>query len=317
MPRRSNEFQKLVYLVRVNLAAGATVTESKMLADLVTGREREVDVCVEGGVGGYPVRVCIECRDHARPADVTWVESMKAKHERLPTHALILASRSGFTDEAREVARRYGIEALPLDEVDQADFHALLEAKSSLWTKCVTVTAQKVIVRVIATPTLAAENVVVMPDNLVYASDGTELGPIVDLVQLVLNAPYAQRYLLTEGKEEHVWFEFRWEPPRDSRGNPLFLKKQEPLTLREIQYIEIKGPCDFKISEFHLRRGNFGGVQVAWGKTEIFGKEALVVATRDSAGLEKISLNIAGNPPEVGASRCSKRLQGTPASGRL
>jgi hypothetical protein len=32
MPKRSNEFQKLVYLVKVNLSAGATVTESKMLA---------------------------------------------------------------------------------------------------------------------------------------------------------------------------------------------------------------------------------------------------------------------------------------------
>jgi hypothetical protein len=77
-----------------------------MLAPLSEGKhKREVDVCVEGIVGGTPLNVCLECRDHARPADVTWVEAMKAKHDRLPTHALILASRSGFTNQAQVVAR--------------------------------------------------------------------------------------------------------------------------------------------------------------------------------------------------------------------
>src|SRR6266478_8348759 len=94
VPKRSNDFQKLVYLVRVNLAAGAIVTESKMLPDRKSKRKRkrEVDVCIEGIVGGHPVMVCIECRDHKRPADVQWVEAIKAKHEGLPTSALILAS---------------------------------------------------------------------------------------------------------------------------------------------------------------------------------------------------------------------------------
>ena len=42
MPKRSNDFQRLVYLVRVNLAGGATVTESKMMRDRLTKRFREV-----------------------------------------------------------------------------------------------------------------------------------------------------------------------------------------------------------------------------------------------------------------------------------
>jgi len=297
MPKRSNEFQKLVYLVRVNLAAGATVTESKMLVDRVTRRKREVDICIEGAVGGHPVKICIECRDHARPADVTWIDAMKAKHERLPTNALILASRTGFTSEAQEVAHRYGIEAISLQEVDRMDFPALLDAKSTLWTKSVTVTPQKVVVRVVSTPPLPAENVAVMPDNLVYASDGSELGPIVEFVHLLLKLPYTQRYLLSEAKQEHVWCELRWEPPRDHLGNPLFLKKLEPETLREIQYIEVRGHCEFTISEFGLRRGTLGDIKLAWGNTAIFGQEAMVVATRDAKGLEKLSLHIAGQPP--------------------
>ena len=41
MPKRSNNFQRLVYLVQVNLAAGATVTESKMLRDRLTERSEK------------------------------------------------------------------------------------------------------------------------------------------------------------------------------------------------------------------------------------------------------------------------------------
>jgi hypothetical protein len=315
MPKRSNEFQKLIYLVRKNLAAGATVTESAMLPDLLTGRKREVDVCVEGTVGGDQVRVCIECRDSARRADVGWVDAMKAKHDRLPTHALILASRSGFTPEAHEVARRYKIEALSVQQVDDADFKTLLGAKSTLWSKTVAVTVQKVIVRVVSTATLAAENVVVKPDNLVYAHDGSELGPIAALVELLLKAPHTSRYIQSEGKEEHVWFELRWEPPSDVHGNPLYLKRLEPLVLREIEYVEIKGPCEIKIKEFGLRHADLGEVHLVWGTTQMFGKETLVVATRDQTGAEKVSINIAGPRPQPAKARPKKRVRRTSKKG--
>jgi hypothetical protein len=298
MPKRSNEFQRLIYLVRVNLAAGATVTESKMLRDRITGREREVDVCVEGVVGGTPVIVSLECRDHVRPADVAWVEQMKTKHDRLPTSALILASRSGFTREAREVARVYGLEAISFDEVQRTDFSTLLKATSALWSKCVTFSANKVVASVLPTLKLPAENVAVRPDHDVYDTNGSLLGSMGELVKLALNSPAALHQLFSEGEEEHRRFELRWQPPLDQHGNPIYLKKVEPSVLREIQSIKIEGPCEFKIREFGLRRGNLGEVEVAWGKTELFGKDALIAATRDSAGVEKISVNLSGNPLE-------------------
>jgi len=301
MPKRTNEFQRLVYLVRMNLSAGATVTESKMLRDRDTGGQREVDVCVEGSVGGTRVNVCLECCDRTRPADVTWVDAMKCKHERLPTHALVLASRSGYTKEAREVAQRSGIEAISFDEVERADFHELLKGRSSLWQNCVTFSGQKVTVGVLPTSTLPAENVTIVPDNLIYDANGAPLGQIGELVKQVLNTPNVVHQLFAEGKEDHIWFDVRWEPPRDAHGNPYFLQKLEPLVLREIQFIKIEGPCEFKISEFGLRRGNLGEVEVAWGKTELFGRSALIAATRDSTGVPNISVNLAGNPLKTDA----------------
>src|SRR6478736_2003809 len=104
MPARTNAFQRLVYLLKTHVAAGATVTESKMLPDLVSGKLREVDVVVESIVAGYDVRIGIECRDHARQADITWVEQMISKHKRLPIHRLVLVSRRGFAADAAELA---------------------------------------------------------------------------------------------------------------------------------------------------------------------------------------------------------------------
>ena len=232
MPKRSNEFQKLVGLVRVNLAEGAAITESKMLRDRITGTEREVDVCVEGIVGGTHVRVCIECRDRARAADVTWVEELKAKHERLPTHVLILASRSGFTNEARRVAQLNGIEAISFDEVEQTNFHDLFKGKSSLFAKCITISADKVVVGLLPTITLPAENVVVQPDNAIFNANGVLIGLMGHLVMETINSPDMLQQLLNQGDEQHRWFVFQWESPRDKKGMPIFLQKLEPLVFR-------------------------------------------------------------------------------------
>lgn len=296
MPKRTNDFQRLIYLVRVNLAQGATVTESKMFTDRLTKRKREVDVCIEGHIGGHPVVVSVECRDHKRAADVQWVDAMKTKHERLPTNALILASRSGFTPEARTAAAIYGIQTFSLEDVDTVDFPALLGSTSSLWAKSVTISAERVLARVSPTSGLACETVAVLPENLVYSSDGSELCQIGVLVEMLLKSARVRDYLLAEGQEDHMWFEIAWEPPRDQLNRPLFLKKLHPDVLREIESIQIKGPCRFQIAQFGMQRGKLGDVHVVWGKTKILERDAVVVATKNSAGVEKLSMNVAGKP---------------------
>ncbi len=102
-------------------------------------------MCIEGVVAGQSVVVSIECRDHKRVADVNWVDAMRAKHERLPTHALLLTSRTGFTAEALRVAADYGIQTFSLEDVDTTNFPCLLAETSTLWSKTVTLTPSKVV----------------------------------------------------------------------------------------------------------------------------------------------------------------------------
>jgi hypothetical protein len=150
-----------------------------------------VDICVEGIVGGTPVNVCLECRDHARPADVTWVDEMKANMSgfpRMPSSSLLTQGLRTERKRWRGVSERGGA---ALWNRSHFLFHALLKATSALWTKYVTFSAQKVAVGVRPTPVLPAENVAVMPENLLYAANGTVRGPIGELVKVVLNAPNA------------------------------------------------------------------------------------------------------------------------------
>lgn len=291
MPKRSNDFQRLIYLVRINLAEGATVTESKMMRDRLTKRFREVDVVIEGKVGSQRVLVSIECRDHKRVADVGWIDAMKAKHDRLDTNALLLASRSGFTPEARDVASKYGIELFMLEDVEGADIPAMLGPKGSIWLKSVTITAEKVSVRVGAVGILAPETVATTPDNLFYQEDGAELCQTKELVNVLLRSARARDYLLAESHDEHRWFEFVWEPPEDQYGRPLYVKKIKPEVLRQVESIRVVGPCKVEIGKFGLRHGKIGDVQVAWGNDTIAGKSAMAVATIGDTGEAKLTIN--------------------------
>ncbi len=114
MPKRTNAFQDLVAIIHSKLGPDWSVNESVFLCDGITGENREVDVVAKTNVGGYDIYLSIECRDHGRPADVTWIESMSKKHEGLATSKLVLWSRSGFSKSAIIKAT-----ALKIDTVSQ------------------------------------------------------------------------------------------------------------------------------------------------------------------------------------------------------
>jgi hypothetical protein len=296
MPKRSNEFQKLIDLVQVHLSGGAEVKESKLLKDRISNRYREVDVVVRGKVGLQPVIVSIECRDHKRPADVTWVDAMKAKHERLPTSVLPLASRRGFTKQAEDIAEKYGIELFTLENQESKDIESMLGPSGSLWHKSFNLSAKEVRVRAAEVGELRPETVVTSPDNLLYHEDGTELCALKALVDRLLASEYARKYVFENGSEEHVWFELKWLQPADHLSRPLYMMKLEPRTLRKAEWIHIGGPCKIEIGTFGMRYGNIGPVKVAWGKGTIAGNEALALATQSETGERKLSLTFKGKP---------------------
>ncbi len=136
MPKRTNDFQKLIRMLTQLLGDGAVVEESKMLIDLVSGEECEVDIYAEGTLAGHTVNISIECRDHARKQGKGWVDEMHSKHERLPTNLLILVSSSGFYDTAIAKADSYGIKTITPTRADSdlaAEVAATLGVTMKAW----------------------------------------------------------------------------------------------------------------------------------------------------------------------------------------
>lgn len=123
MPKRSNEFQKLIRLIEERVApSGAIVEESAMIPDNHDGTLREVDVLVRIPAGDREIRIGIECRDHKRKADLHWIEQMKTKYETLPIDRRVAVSRRGFSAAALAKARLWNIETLSLQSAERTDW---------------------------------------------------------------------------------------------------------------------------------------------------------------------------------------------------
>jgi hypothetical protein len=128
LPKRSNEFQKLVYLIQEQMKdrPDTVVTESKMLVDWVTGMEREVDIVVACKSNNVPFTLAFECRGRSDKAAIDWVEQMLKKHEHL-SHKLVLVDMEGFSAAALRLAVMHGADTVVLNEATKTDWPARID----------------------------------------------------------------------------------------------------------------------------------------------------------------------------------------------
>jgi hypothetical protein len=123
MPARSNEFQRLIRSIYGAMAKvqGGRVTESAILKE-PGGAPREVDILLEASAFGHAVRIAVECRDHARKADVQWIDELIGRFKNLGVHKVIAVAASGFTRPALQKAASEGIETRSLKECEETDW---------------------------------------------------------------------------------------------------------------------------------------------------------------------------------------------------
>jgi hypothetical protein len=93
-----------------------------MLAPLDGGEPVEVDVLIEDHVGEHPIRIAIECRDHGRPATLTWINELAGRYAVLPVDRVVAVSRSGFTKGARQRAHGSKVHLTTLAAAHEADW---------------------------------------------------------------------------------------------------------------------------------------------------------------------------------------------------
>jgi hypothetical protein len=287
MPKRSNEFQKLVFLLKQYAApAGATVTESKFLIDKSIGKEQEVDVCIEFVVAGIPFLISIECTEESRPATKEWVSEMKGKHGDLPTNKLALASRSGFTDQALNKARFHGIDTISLDVLQDDSAERVI--KQALSYKVWSLTPTKVTVRVAAHATdkrLPAEAVSIVDDYRIFNEAGEEIGIARTLVHDLLRSQKSSEHIFKHGKPHHKKFSLTERLPTDINGGRIYLRKDfsDFAVLRRMEKVTISGTLIVTVGALELEHARLQETTIAWGTIEYLGNAMLVIAAKDQA----------------------------------
>jgi hypothetical protein len=183
--------------------------------------------------------------------------------------------------------------------LDRTSAEALFGGTSSVWYKTFTLTPTKVVIQVAASDDLAAENVLMSPEHILFSQDGEQIGIVQHLVELCLHAPDARLELFKRGDQSHKSFEIHSVPP-PWEGKPMCLLKndQEPPILRRIELVKTIGGMNFDIAQFQIQHGKLGDITVAWGSGLLKGQEAFLVASKEEKAEMKLSLAYAKQESE-------------------
>jgi Restriction endonuclease len=108
MAKAGDEYRELVGKVMETLDPGSAVKTEQW----ITGPdgERDMDVEVRGTRNGIYQFIVVECKDHARPIGIGFVDAFESKIRDLKPDRAIMFSNSGFTRDALKKANRVGIE---------------------------------------------------------------------------------------------------------------------------------------------------------------------------------------------------------------
>jgi hypothetical protein len=121
------QFEQLVGRIEECLAPAGAVVKSpdRIQSNVPTQRgkprKREVDASIRLEVGSAPVLITVETRKRNSPQDVLWIEQLATKKESVGASVTIAVSSTGFSEAARETARRHGILLRQLSEITSTD----------------------------------------------------------------------------------------------------------------------------------------------------------------------------------------------------
>lgn len=288
MPRRTNAFQKLAYLIHQQIPTAVRVTESAMVLDRLTGLMREVDILVELDQP-YPMKIGIECVAKARKADVTWVEQMYVKHQHL-TDKVILLSQKGFYRTAKELAEKYGMTPLTIEEPLEADWsreiHQIVEVSLTpvLWDieliKLYGITEQ--------------DKLYVDPETILYLDNEK-----IPQIPLHVVSSAVQAYSNISEHDHSFSGEEKHYACRMGGIRPCYVLDQngEKFEVSDIEffYRQYSGEEEMvALSHGVLKDSHF-----AFGQVNINGDESMLLFLQNGTDSPTITLSISGNPPII------------------
>jgi len=293
MPVRSNEFQRLIYLLHHQLHDRAIVVESAMVPDCFGGSEQEVDVLIEEPVGMINMLIGIECRDRSRPASIEWVQQMRGKHEHR-TDKLVLVSRSGFTRGGLEEAEKYGIEVMDLGEAYETDWNVVVNKLEQLFVGQFSFNISKGHA-VLEDNGAGSDDPEISAAEPLYPPDGTPPRPVGEVARENLREPHAARELMNlfyQNKDQT-----RATVTLETPGGYFLVDTSG--AQRRVKAIRLEVECDLRMTPISLQHGTVGTAHVAWGRTTNGDDELFLVASEQQWQRGRSALRIASKDQQT------------------
>jgi hypothetical protein len=296
MPKRTNTFQTVVYMIQRHIAEDATVTESAELVDRTTGEKREVDICIEATIAGHKLCVSLECSAPGRRATVEWVERMHGKHSTLPTSKLVLVSGSGFTPQALKKAQALGIDTVVPENLTEEQAGDIAKRARMVLVK-LDLRAETVRVWVAATESEPEEVVETLPDNIVFTDSNEPIFPMIGLVQMLMQQSTDKfGELIAQAADDTEAFAVSADGPQVTIGDPavrqgLYIEKIAPtLHLRLLTRVLIQGNARITKSDIALHPSRLQETTYSWGESVFDGSPIVVVSTKGADDAITVSI---------------------------
>lgn len=174
MPKRTNDFQKLVTLVQRALAPnGAKITESHLVDVPGQSEPREIDILIETDVGPYRIRIAVEAKDEGRKLDSTKFEAIVGKYfldGGVKVNKVVIVTHRGFYKPVIERARQLDVDLLTLKEASELDW-------SQFAPRAFHLESRRFVRDIKITPPIpSVPEQVVLRDGRVICSHGTNFG---------------------------------------------------------------------------------------------------------------------------------------------
>ena len=123
MPKRSNEYQKLILAINNHFSSGTSkVTESAMLYDPKSEQDREIDILIEEEVSGFTLNIGIECTAVKRPLTVEKLVGLADKHRDCGINKTVIVSKSGFAKTTIKKAKDMNVELISYEAALEKDW---------------------------------------------------------------------------------------------------------------------------------------------------------------------------------------------------
>ncbi|MCD6565729.1 MAG: hypothetical protein J7K53_07265 [Bacteroidales bacterium] len=281
MPKRSNDFQKIILHLQSLTAPGYEVKESKFLKDSITGQMREVDIVIESSIAGYNSIVSIEVIGwQKKKGDIEWVERMACKHNTLPTSTLVLVSKSGFTKNALKKAEFLNITTLTIEEALEKDWSEFINSLGR-YEEISNNYSCRIDTKKYPSDTGPPE----IDGSKIYAQkdvrEGVDLKVFIDWI--LQNKHLKDSFFSTIGKDSSRNYTVVYES-----ASPIYVLETNG-KFREIAKINIDLKSRQKTFNFNMSSGSFRNKDIAFGTNIASDKSAIITLMKDNENHRKIT----------------------------